>query len=178
MNLKQKKFCVINNLISNFNKFEKNICLFVHTSNLNTWESNQFKLYCDSTKVKTNYVKISLLKKLTKNNILINLLAGPTRLLFFNNFEIFLEFFTNLPLKKKIYPLTILFNNKFYNYLYFYDNLKIIKANLNNSLVNLDNVQKKIIFSLNKFKEPILLNIYMLLNNFIMYLPNYFKKFF
>ncbi len=178
MNLKQKKFYIINNLSSNLSKFEKNICLFIHSSNLNTWENNQFKIYCDLIEVKTSYIKMNLLKKLTKNNILINLLKGPTRLLFFKNFETFLNFFVNLPLKKKIYPLAVLFNNKFYNYINFFNNLKMIKLNLNNSLINLSNVSKKIIFYLNKFKNPILLGLNKILINFIIFIPNYFKKFF
>ncbi len=120
---------------------------------------------------------MSLLKKLTKNTILLNLLKGPTRILFFKNFETFLDFFIYLPLKKKMYPLAILFNNNFYNYLHFYNNLKNIKLNLNNSLINLDNIQKKIIFFLNKFKQPILFGLYSLLTNFIIGLSNYFKKF-
>ncbi len=177
MSLKQKKFCIINNLSNDFTKFTKNICLFVHTSNLNTWENNQFKLYCDLKEIKANYIKMSLLKKLTKNTILLNLLKGPTRILFFKNFETFLDFFIYLPLKKKMYPLAILFNNNFYNYLHFYNNLKNIKLNLNNSLINLDNIQKKIIFFLNKFKQPILFGLYSLLTNFIIGLSNYFKKF-
>jgi hypothetical protein len=53
MILKQKKFYIINNLYNNLNKFEKNICLFVHTSNLNTFENNQYKVYCDLTQIKT-----------------------------------------------------------------------------------------------------------------------------
>ena len=69
MNLKQKKYSAIKEFYNAVNLNQNSICVFVHVSNLNTVESNQIKLFCDRNHVQTKYVKINLLKKLTKNSL-------------------------------------------------------------------------------------------------------------
>ena len=113
MNLKQKKFQTIQKVYQTINSNQKSICVFVHISNLNVIESNQVKIFCEKNNVQTQYIKINLLKKLTKNSLFLNLLTGPTKLFFFSDISIFLNFFENFPLKRKIFPLAVFFNNQF-----------------------------------------------------------------
>ena len=79
MNLKQKKFQSVQELYQTINSNQKSICVFVHISNLNVIESNQVKIFCEKNNVQTQYIKINLLKKLTKNSLFLNLLTGPTK---------------------------------------------------------------------------------------------------
>ena len=83
MNLKQKKFQTIQKVYQTINSNQKSICVFVHISNLNVIESNQIKIFCEKNNVETKYIKINLLKKLSKNSLFLNLLTGPTKLFFF-----------------------------------------------------------------------------------------------
>ena len=119
MNLKKKKFYNLTEFFTLFNAFNKNICLFAHINNSNILEVNQIKLYCDLNNIKTKYIKIGLLKKLTKNPLLFHVLTGPTQLFFFDNVQIFYDFLQIDFIKKKIYPLTIYFNNSFFNFICF-----------------------------------------------------------
>ena len=93
MNLKQKKFYAIKELYQTININQKSICVFVHISNLNTIENNQIKIFCDKNNVQNKYIKINLLKKLTKNSLFLNLLSGPTKLFFFFGCKHIFKFF-------------------------------------------------------------------------------------
>ena len=101
MNTRKKKFYNLTEFFEIFNKFNRGLCLFCHVNNYNILEGNQLKFYCDSNNIKTKYIKIGLLKKLTKNSLLINILAGPTQLFFFNDIKTFHEFLQVNFLKKK-----------------------------------------------------------------------------
>ena len=127
MHLKQKKFYNILELYNIINLNKKSICVFVHISNLNSIENNQIKKFCDENNIKNKYIKVNLLKKLTKNSLFLNLLNGPTKLFFFCDINIFLNFFEIFPLKKKVFPLAIFYNNNFFSYLFFINYLKNFK---------------------------------------------------
>lgn len=127
MNLKQKNFYIMKELYQIINSNQESICIFVHFSNLNTVESNQIKIFCESNNVQTKYIKVNLMKRLTKNPLLLNLLTGPTKLFFFSNVNVFLSFFENLPFKNKVIPLAAFFDNNFFSYSFFFNYLKNIK---------------------------------------------------
>jgi hypothetical protein len=175
MNLKKKKFYNLTEFFTLFNAFNKNICLFAHINNSNILEVNQIKLYCDLNNIKTKYIKIGLLKKLTKNPLLFHVLTGPTQLFFFDNVQIFYDFLQIDFIKKKIYPLTIYFNNSFFNFMFFYN---YIKEKINNVLkkdsrvydillYNITNIHKNYIIQLNYIIHKFITNLGIILNKFL-----------
>lgn len=163
MNLKQKKFQTIQKVYQTINSNQTSICVFVHISNLNVIESNQIKIFCEKNNVETKYIKINLLKKLSKNSLFLNLLTGPTKLFFFSDISIFLNFFENFPLKKKIFPLAVFFNNQFFSYLFFYNYLK----NSNLSSENLKTTQEHFIANSTKNQLNFVLEMNDVFSNFI-----------
>ncbi len=175
MNLKKKKFYNLNQFFTLFNTLNKNICMFAHINNSNIMETNQLKLYCEQNNIRTKYIKIGLLKKLTKNPLLLQLLTGPTQLFFFDNVKTFYDFYQFEFVKKKIYPLTIYFNNNFFNYMFFYS---YIKEKINNVLkkeseiydiflYNITNIHKNLIVKLNHIIHNFIICLVIILNKFI-----------
>ena len=164
MNLKQKKFQTIQKVYQTINSNQKSICVFVHISNLNVIESNQVKIFCEKNNVQTQYIKINLLKKLTKNSLFLNLLTGPTKLFFFSDISIFLNFFENFPLKRKIFPLAVFFNNQFFSYLFFFTYLK----NSNLSYQNLKITQENFIVNSTQTHKDFVLDFNVIFSNFIL----------
>jgi hypothetical protein len=163
MNLKQKKFQSVQELYQTINSNQKSICVFVHISNLNVIESNQIKIFCEKNNVQTQYIKINLLKKLTKNSLFLNLLTGPTKLFFFSDISIFLNFFENFPLKRKIFPLAVFFNNQFFSYLFFFTYLK----NSNLSYQNLKITQENFITNSTQTHKDFVVDFNVIFLNFI-----------
>ena len=105
MNLRQKKYIQIKNV---YNFFKNNdIFLFVHVNNMNIIENKLIKTYCDKNKVFNLNLKLNIVKKITTNNLFLNLYAGPTQVYSFTNFEKFLNFFQNPLVNRKIVPLTV-----------------------------------------------------------------------
>jgi ribosomal protein L10 len=102
---KQKNFSDILKTLPHFKK--DSIILISHVNNLTTLESNLIKSVCQKNQVVTFYVKLNLLKKLSKNELFNNLLKGPTQLYFFNNTSDILPFIEDPLVKKKIIPLAI-----------------------------------------------------------------------
>jgi hypothetical protein len=174
MNLKKKKFSNLTEFFTLFNTFNKNICLFTHINNSSIIELNQIKLYCNENNIKTKYIKIGLLKKLTKNPLLLNLLAGPTQLFFFDNIKAFYDFSQIDFIKKKIYPLSIYFNNNFFNYVFFYNYIKekitnVLKKEIkvyDIFLYNITNIHKSLIIKLNHIINNFIINLVIILNKF------------
>jgi hypothetical protein len=174
MSTKKQKFYNLNEFYKILNQFNKSICLFSHINNYNILESNQIKLYCDSNNIKTKYIKIGLLKKLTKNSLLMNILAGPTQLFFFNNLETFYQFSELIILKKKIYPLTIYFDNTFFNYIYFSN---YINEKINNIFKNEFQVNFSFLHKLTNINNKLINELKNVINNFIVFLKIILIKF-
>jgi hypothetical protein len=174
MNIKKKKFYNLNEFFEIFNKYNKGICLFSHVNNYNIIESNQIKLYCDLNNIKTKYIKIGLIKKLTKNQLLLNILAGPTQLFFFNDIKTFYDFFQVNFLKRKLYPLSIYFNNSFFNYTFFYE---YIKEKINNVLKRTDKVFDIFLYNITNIHTNLISKLRLIINNFIIFLRIISNKF-
>lgn len=172
MSSKQRKFSIISEFYTFFNQTGNDICLFAHVSNLNVVESNKIKIFCNANNVKSKYIKINLLKKLTKNSIFLNLLSGPTKLFFFKDTQTFLNFMKNVPLNTKIHPLAVFFDNQFFSYTYFYNLLNTIKVNgdLNSTLLL---NQKELILNLSKTNINLVNSTNFVLTNLITSLPYY-----
>ncbi len=168
MNFKQRKFYAIKELYQTINKNQKSICVFVHISNLNTVENNQMKIFCERNNVETKYVKINLLKKLTKNSLFLNLLSGPTKLFFFSDITIFLNFFEQFPLKKKVFPLAVFFNNQFFSYNFFFTYLKTLNLPSNNFENTLKIVRTNFIGNTTDSNNSLVLGLNANLLNFIL----------
>ena len=174
MNIKKQKFYNLNEFFKIFNKFNKNICLFSHINNYNISEGNQLRFYCDANNIKTKYIKIGLLKKLTKNSLLINLLAGPTQLFFFKDIQTFYEFSQIDFLKNSIYPLSIYFNNTFFNYIYF-SNYIIEKIS---SLLKYEfQIHDNFLFKITNIRNSLIIKLKAIINNFIFFLGLILHKF-
>ena len=170
MSSKQRKFFIVNDFYTFFNEKSKDICLITHISNTNIIENNKIKIYCNNNDIKTKYIKINLLKKLTKNKVFLNLLSGPTKLFFFKNINSFLNFMKTVPLSQKIYPLSIFFNNNFYPYTSFCKLLNSIKLSTNiphSLLLN----QEDLILKISKTNSKFILPINSVLKNMIISLP-------
>ncbi len=167
MNIKRKKFYNLIEFLKIFNQYNKGLYLFCHVNNYNLLENNQIKFYCESNNIKTKYVKIGLLKKLTKNALLRNILVGPTQVFFFNDIKTFYQFLQITFLKKKFYPLSVYFNNTFYNYKFFniYIDKKISNILENNYLVYYD-----FFYSMIHFHKMLLGNLKYVICNFIFFL--------
>jgi hypothetical protein len=174
MNLKKRKFYNLNEFFIIFNKFNKNICLFAHINNSSILEFNQVKLYCDRNNVKTKYIKIGLLKKLTKNPLLLNMLTGPTQLFFFNDIYTFYNFSQVDVIKKKICPLSIYFNNSFFNYMFFYN---YIKEKINNVLKREVKVYDIFLYNITNIHKNVIVKLNHIIHNFIISLVLIIRKF-
>lgn len=126
MNSKLKKFYSVNQFYDMINTNSYPLSLLVHISNMNIMQSNQIKQFCDNNKISSQYIKINILKKLTKNKLFVNLFAGPTKIFFFKDYTLLSNFMNLVPLKNKIFPLCILYNNYIYNYNFFLGFLKLM----------------------------------------------------
>jgi hypothetical protein len=164
MNLKKKKFYNLREFFEIFNKYNKGICLFSHVNNYSIIEGNQIKLYCEINNIKTKYIKIGLLKKLTKNPLLLSLLVGPTKLFFFPNIKTFYKFLDINFIRKKIYPLSIYFNNTFYNFSFFYE---YIKEKINNGLEKESKVYDTFLYNIINIHKYLIIKLKLIINNFI-----------
>lgn len=167
MNLKQKNFYNISELYNLFNTNSKNISLVTHFSNLNVLESNLLKIYCDKNSIQGKYIKINLIKKITKNSLFLNLFSGPTRIFFFQNIHTFLEFSATFPLRKKIMPLAVIFDNKIYSYTFFYYHLHSLQEK--KLLVQDNQLLKKLV----KNNQSFIISLKNPLQNFIISLTMY-----
>lgn len=107
MDLKKKKFYIINKFNNLLGSQKFPFFLVVHLNTLNFYEINALQVFCLQHDIKTSYVKLNLLKKLTKNKLFLNLLGGPTKIFFFNNISDFVKFTELQIINKKIIPLTI-----------------------------------------------------------------------
>lgn len=172
MNSKKKNFNLINNIYNIFEpQFNNNIWLITHFSNLNTLENNLIKIFCEKNGTKSRYIKINLLKRLTKNHLFLNLLSGPTKIFFYRNVADFLNFFNNSFLKKKIVPLAVYFNNTFYSYTFFYNYLKNL-----NSLTTLQSTKNNLILFFYQSNKNIIIQFNNFLLNWIKTLSFYNTK--
>lgn len=174
MNTKKRKFYIVNNFYQLLNSQKNSFFLITHTNTLNIHENNSLKLFCDENKIKGNYVKLNLLKKMTKNKLFLNLLEGPTKIFFFPDFISFLKF-TELSLfNKKVLPLIVFWNGQFYDYSYFVSNLNDL--NLNNNLINVLTSQQNLLSLFNNKVASFVLNVDSPIKQLIKFLPNYIKK--
>ncbi len=175
MSSKQRKFFLVNDFYTFFNEKSKDICLLTHVSNINITESNKIKMYCNIHDIQSKYIKINLLKKLTKNKIFLNLLSGPTRLFFFKNIDSFLNFMKTVPISQKIYPLSVFFNNNFFSYTNFCKLLNSIKLTSNIPDCTLLN-QKNFVLTISKTNSTFRLPINSILKNMIRSLPYFINN--
>lgn len=166
---KQKNFSDILKTLPHFKK--DSIILISHVNNLTTLESNLIKSVCQKNQVVTFYVKLNLLKKLSKNELFNNLLKGPTQLYFFNNTSDILPFIEDPLVKKKIIPLAIFWNDSFFSYKFFLNAIK----NLNSTDTVLSS-QKNLISELNRPILTLQSTIKTPLINFIQFLTLYKNK--
>lgn len=127
MSSKQTKFIVISKFFELLTTEQTSACVFVHVSDLSTLESNKIQSYCQSSNVKTSYIKINLLKKLSKSNYFTNVLSGPTKLFFFSNKTSLIDFFKQPLIERKCFPLAVFFGGKLYAYSLFFDLVKKMK---------------------------------------------------
>lgn len=107
MSLKQKKYFDTNCIYKIFNNNVNNFFLITHVNNLNNVEFVRIKTYCIQNNIENTFIKLNLLKKLTKNNLFISLMTGPTKIFFFSNLNSLFEFANISFVKKKIIPLAI-----------------------------------------------------------------------
>lgn len=107
MTLKQRNFFLINFIDNFFKTNRNNIFLLTHTNDLSTSEIKELNFFCHQNNVETINIKSSLYKKMIKNVIVKNILAGPTRILKFNDFNSFLYFIQLKKFEKKLIPLLI-----------------------------------------------------------------------
>lgn len=119
MNLRQRNFFLIKNIYNFFLEDKTKIYLFVHVNNLNTIESNWINFFCKEKNIIDLNVKLSLYKKMIKNNSFMNIVSGPSKIFQFSDFDSFLTFFEFIYLKKKLIPLAVYWNSNFYSYKYF-----------------------------------------------------------
>jgi ribosomal protein L10 len=166
MNVRQKKFHDIKKVYKLLNSNNHNIFLITHVSNLNMIQMNLLKTFCDQNDIKNIYIKLNLLKKLTKNDLFSNLLAGPSKIFFFQDSKNLINFLKNNPVEKKIIPLAVYFNDNFYSYSFFISRLKkflsLNQFNKEQFILTLNNKNSNFIHGL---KQP--------MNNFIRFLSHY-----
>jgi len=174
MNTKKRKFYIINNFYELLNSQKNSFFLITHTNTLNIHETNSLKLFCENNQIKGNYVKLNLLKKMTKNKLFLNVLEGPTKIFFFSDFASFLNF-TQLSLfNKKVLPLVIFWDGQFYDYAYFVSNLNSLT--ISNNIENLLTSQQKLVSLFNSKINNFVVNIDTPIKQLITFLPNYIKK--
>lgn len=114
MNLiKKNKFQKLDLSLSNIRKDNFKIFLFTH---INIYSASMIEFFSKEKKLFFFSLKLNLLKKITKNPLLLNLLCGPTYIFAFKCLNEFLKFVTHLTQNKDIIPLTILFKNNYYQY--------------------------------------------------------------
>ena len=169
MSSKKQKFQNIKNTLNLLNENTNTICVFVHLSNLNMIQTNMLQLYCSKNDIKMVSIKLNVFQKLTKNDILSNLCAGPTKLFLFNDPKVFLDFFKNSPLFNKIIPLAVYYGNNFFSYSYFFNYI--------NNIFNKKNIDIKLNFisSVNLQSSSL---IKVMSNNLVKFIHalNYLKK--
>ena len=115
-----------------------------------------------------------MLKKLTKNPLVLNILAGPTQLFFFHDIHTFYEFLQINFLKKKIYPLSIYFNNSFFNFTFFYE---YIKGRINNVLKKENKVYDIFLYNITNMHTQLIVKLKLIISNFIIFLGIILNKF-
>lgn len=162
-NSKQKKYSNIIQFYNLLNNEKNSIHLISHISDINIVQFNILKSFCQNLNIKNIYIKLNLIRKLTKNLLFINLFAGPTRMFFFKDLKTFLSFQRKFLLLNKIIPLCIIYNNVLYNYVFFAAQIKnyqkLGELNRQRLLVNIKNTNVKFLIYLSSN-----------LNNFITFL--------
>jgi hypothetical protein len=166
MKLKQKKFINILSVADVLKEQSDSIYLITHISDLNTIQNNLLKIYCDKNNIISIQPKLNLLRKITKNELFLNLYTGPTKIFFFKDPTIFLTFLKNSPIQKKIIPLTVYYNSEFYSYPKFFEILQ-----KSNSL-DKDSLQLTLISNLNNTSKIFLKNLKIVNYNFINFLSH------
>lgn len=174
MNTKKRKFYIINNFYQLLNSQKNSFFLITHTNTLNIHESNSLKLFCESNQIRGTYVKLNLLKKITKNKLFLNLLEGPTKIFFFSDFISFLKFNQLALFNKKVLPLIVFWDGQFYDYSYFVSNLNNLTSATN--LVTLENSQQNLVLLFNNKISNFVINVDNPIKQLIHFLPNYIKK--
>ena len=81
--------------------------------------------------------------------------------------SIFLNFFENFPLKKKVYPLAIFFNNQFFSYNFFFNYVKNLKLPLENNDKNKKLIKSNFISTVSQSNVSLVLSLNKPLENLI-----------
>lgn len=166
---KQKKFYLINKLYKLFNSKPNNIIMVVHCNDFNVLQYNILKKFCQEVGIKNEFIKINLLKKLTKNSLFLNLFAGPTRLFFFNRLDSYILFEKKILSDKKLIPLAILYKNEIFSYLFFKQ--KIFSYKILGDLT-FHNIQNQLILNLKTKNNNFIMTISHTFFNFINFLSH------
>lgn len=145
---KKKKYIYIYQIRKVFSEQAKNFALFVHMNHMNIFEFNNLKAYCLQHNIYQTSWKLNLLKKMTKNNLFLSLLKGPTRIFFFNSIVAMLEFVTLFSSKTKIIPLAIYWQANFYSYEFFSKYVKNLQQNINFELEKI--FKNQLVYALTK----------------------------
>ncbi len=124
MSSKQIKFLAVEKFFKFLQEKKNSVCVFVHVSDMSILESNKVQALCQNSNIKSSYIKINLLKKLTRKNAFTNILSGPTKLFFFDDASTIINFFKNPLISRKCFPLAAFFGNKLYTYSFFLGGVK------------------------------------------------------
>ena len=173
MNSKKEKYLTAIQFFNLLNSEKDSINLIAHVSDINTIQLNLLKSFCHEKNIKNVYIKLNLLKKVTRNPLFLNLFSGPTRMFFFKDFLSFSTFIKNNPLGSRIIPLAVFFDNKIYSYSFFDKQLKIYAKNL--SLDKIE-INKNLIIGFNKQSVHFIQNLSYNFNTFIQFLSHFKKK--
>lgn len=146
--MKKIKYLETKILINVLNQHKNNIIIICHNNYMTNFDFLNIKYLLKDFEVKSITIRNNVIKKLYKNAILNNLIAGPTKFLIFPRFQNFETFFSKNELNKKIIPLAVLFNKKIYNYNFFISYINSLKMNeisLNNQF---NEIKKNFIINL------------------------------
>lgn len=172
MTLKQKNFNIVNNLYKLFNSKPDDIIMVVHFNDSSTIQYNILKNFCQKVGIESKFIKVNLLKKLTKNKLFLHLFTGPTRLFFFRTLDSFTLFEKEVLSEKKLIPLAILYKNEIFSYSFF---KKKISSYGNLSNLTHNKLHHQLILNLTTKNNHFIKNLSYKHGNFINFLT-YVKK--
>lgn len=169
MQLKRYNYINISNVIKTFNNKNNLIYLIVHQSDLNIMQNNLLQTYFINNNIVSVNVKSKLFKKLTKNELILNLFVGPTKIYIFTNLEKFFEFKEKVPFSKKIIPLAVYYDNNIYSFSVFFNEVNKLKLK-NQSIMNKEFIKISLISNLMRSSQLLIKGLTLNFSIFIKFL--------
>lgn len=105
--MKQYKYFLIKSIKSFLNFDSSSIYLFVHKNNTDIFQDKLAEEYNKNNNIKHIIVNKNFIRKLSKNNSLFSLCAGPTQILKFDDIKTFYKFSKESHTQKNFIPLSI-----------------------------------------------------------------------